>query len=220
LPRLDAEEFYGSYLKLKSAGKNLKALCPFHNEKTPSFSVTPQEKTFHCFGCGVGGGPIQFIYQLRGGSGSPIGKDFAEVVMELADRVGVKIDDRKFKQNSESRIQNLKSNSVPQHPATNVVRPPQFQVPEVSELGGEIEALLNSDLKKSQLQLKISELAQKFRMNSADVWKIYRERELELEQEASQEDTRIGIEQLLASQAASIKLSEIFPNLWPPPSKK
>jgi hypothetical protein len=50
-------------------------------------------------------------------------------------------------------------------------------------------------------------------MTSADVWKIYRERELELDQEASQEDTRIGIEQLLASQAASVKLSEIFPNL-------
>lgn len=95
--------------------------------------------------------------------------------------------------------------------AANVIRPPQFHVPQISELGGEIEALLNSDLKKSQLQLKISELAQKFRMNSADIWKIYRERELELEQEASQEDTRIGIEQLLASQAASIKLSEIFP---------
>jgi CRISPR-associated protein Cmr3 len=95
--------------------------------------------------------------------------------------------------------------------AANVIRPPQFHVPQISELGGEIEALLNSDLKKSQLQLKISELAQKFRMNSADVWKIYRERELELEQEASQEDTRIGIEQLLASQSASVKLSEIFP---------
>jgi hypothetical protein len=95
--------------------------------------------------------------------------------------------------------------------ASKVVRPAQFQVPEISELGGEIEALLNSDLKKSQLQLKISELAQKFRMTSADVWKIYRERELELEQEASKEDTRIGIEQLLASQAASVKLSEIFP---------
>jgi len=95
--------------------------------------------------------------------------------------------------------------------AANIIRPPQFHVPQISELGGEIEALLNSDLKKSQLQLKISELAQKFRMNSTDVWKIYRERELELEQEASQEDTRIGIEQLLASQAASVKLSEIFP---------
>jgi len=113
LPRLDAEEFYGNYLKLKSAGKNLKALCPFHQEKTASFSISPEEKTFHCFGCGVGGGPVQFIYQLRGGSGSPTGKDFAEVVRELADRVGVKIDDRKFKQNSESRIQNPKSNSVP-----------------------------------------------------------------------------------------------------------
>jgi hypothetical protein len=95
--------------------------------------------------------------------------------------------------------------------AANVIRPPQFHVPQISELGGKIEALLNSDLKKSQLQLKISELAQKFRMNSADVWKIYRERELELEQEASQEDTRIGIDQLLASQSASVKLSDIFP---------
>jgi hypothetical protein len=95
--------------------------------------------------------------------------------------------------------------------AANVIRPPQFHVPQVSELGGEIETLLQSDLKKSQLQLKVSELAQKFRMTSADVWKIYRERELELEQEASQEDTRIGIDQLLASQAASVKLSEIFP---------
>src|SRR4028119_1945701 len=95
--------------------------------------------------------------------------------------------------------------------AANVIRSPQFQVPEISELGGEIEALLDSDLKKSQLQLKISELAQKFRIPSAEVWKIYRQREEELEQEASQEDTRIGIEQLLASQAASIKLSDIFP---------
>jgi hypothetical protein len=211
LPRLDAEEFYGSYLKLKSAGKNLKALCPFHNEKTPSFSVTPQEKTFHCFGCGVGGGPIQFIYQLRGGSGSPTGKDFAQVVMELADRVGVKIDDRKFKQNPESRIQNPKSNSVPQHPATNVVRPPQFQVPEISELGGEIEALLNSDLKKSQLQLKISELAQKFRMISTDVWKIYREREQEQEQEADRPDVATEIESLLSAHKSSIALTEVLP---------
>jgi hypothetical protein len=211
LPRLDAEEFYGSYLKLKSSGKNLKGLCPFHDEKTASFTISPAEKVFKCFGCSAGGGPVQFLHQIKGGSGSPTGKDFYSVVMELADRVGVKIDDRKFKQNPESRIQNPKSNSVPQHPATNVVRPPQFQVPEISELGGEIEALLNSDLKKSQLQLKISELAQKFRMISTDVWKIYRERELELEEEASQEDTRIGIEQLLASQAASVKLSDIFP---------
>src|SRR4028118_679404 len=93
----------------------------------------------------------------------------------------------------------------------NVIRPPQFHVPQISELGEEIETLLQSDLKKSQLQLKVSALAQKFRMTSADVWKIYREREQELEQEANQEDTRIAIEQLLASKSVSIKLSDLFP---------
>jgi hypothetical protein len=205
LPRLDAEEFYGSYIKLKSSGKNFKGLCPFHQEKTPSFSVTPAEKTFHCFGCGVGGGPVQFLHQIKGGSGSPTGKDFYSVVMELADRVGVKIGDRKFNQNSES-------NNVPQYRATNVVRPPQFQVPPISELGGEVEELLESDLKKSQLQLKISELAQKFRINSADVWKIYRERELELEQKFNQKDTATEVAQLLASKSATLNLKTIFPS--------
>jgi len=212
LPKIDAEEFYGSYLNLKSAGKNLKALCPFHDEKTPSFSVTPQEKTFHCFGCGAGGGPVQFIYQLRGGCGSPTGKDFAQVVMELADRVGVKIGDRKFNQNPESKTQNPKLDNVPQHPATNnVVRPPQFQIPPISELEGEIDNLLDSDLKKSQLRIKISELAQKYRLNPGEVRKIYDDREQEREQEASEEDTKIRVEQLLASKSASVKLSEIFP---------
>ncbi|MEG5032806.1 DUF3987 domain-containing protein [Microcoleus sp. AT3-D2] len=95
--------------------------------------------------------------------------------------------------------------------AAKVVRPEPFQVPHISELGREIEELLESDLKKSQLQLKISELAQKYRLNSADVWKIYRELEQESEQEANKEDTRIGVEQLLASKSASVKLSEIFP---------
>ena len=95
--------------------------------------------------------------------------------------------------------------------ASNVVPLRVPQSPDVSELGEEVEALLNSDLKKSQLQLKISELAQKFRIPSADVWKIYRDREEELEQEANKEDVRIGVEQLLASKSASVKLSEIFP---------
>jgi hypothetical protein len=212
LPRLDAEEFYGSYLKLKSAGKNLKALCPFHEEKTPSFSITPQEKTFHCFGCGVGGGPVQFIYQLRGGSGSPTGKHFAEVVMELADRVGVKMPERKSKiQNLESRIQEPQFDNVLKHPTNNVVRPSQFQTAPISELQGEIDTLLDSDLKKSQLQLKISELAQKFRLNSAEVWKIYHDREQELEQEVNREDTAVEVARLLQIKQSKIVLSEILP---------
>jgi hypothetical protein len=212
LPRLDTEEFYGSYLKLKSAGKNLKALCPFHEEKTASFNVSPTEKTFHCFGCSAGGGPVQFLHQIKGGSGSPTGKDFYSVVMELADHVGVQIGDRKPPtQNLKSKIQNPESNNVLQHPATNVVRPPQFQVPPTSELEGEIEELLDSDLKKSQLQVKISELAQKYRINSADVWKVYREQEQEQEQEADRPDVATEIEKLLSAHKSSLLLTEVLP---------
>ncbi|MBD0310070.1 MAG: hypothetical protein ICV80_18780, partial [Microcoleus sp. T1-bin1] len=95
--------------------------------------------------------------------------------------------------------------------AANVIRPPQFQAPQISELGGEIEELLESDLRQSELRLKFIELAQKFRVTPADISKIYKERQQELEEESSLEDLKIGIEQLLASQSASVKLSEIFP---------
>ena len=208
LPRLDAEEFYGSYLKLKTSGKNLKALCPFHQEKTPSFTISPAEKVFKCFGCGVGGGPVQFLYQINGGSGSPTGKDFYSVVMELADRVGVKMPDRRFIQNSESKIQKA---DVLQQPINNVVPLRPAQSPSISELEGEIEELLDSDLKKSQIQIKISELSQRFRIPSADVWKIYREQEAEQEQEADLPDVATEIENLLSAHRSSIALTEVLP---------
>jgi hypothetical protein len=95
--------------------------------------------------------------------------------------------------------------------AANVVRPPQFQVPPISELGGEVEELLDSDLRQSELRLKFLELAQKFRVTSAEVSKLYNERQQELEEKSNLEDLKIGIEQLLASQSASVKLSDLFP---------
>jgi len=204
LPRLDAEEFYGSYLKLKTSGKNLKALCPFHQEKTASFTISPADKVFKCFGCNAGGGPVQFLHQIKGGSGSPTGKDFYSVVMELADRVGVKMPDgdRKFTRNSESKVQSPINNVVPLRPVQN---------PPLSGLEGEIEELLDSDLKKSQLQTRISELAQKFRINSADIWKIYREQEAEQEQEADLPDVAAEIENLLSAHKSSIALAEVLP---------
>jgi hypothetical protein len=95
--------------------------------------------------------------------------------------------------------------------AANVIRPPQFQVPPTYELGEEIDKLLESDLRKSQLQLKISELAQKYRIPSADVWKIYREREQEQEQEADRPDVATEIESLLSAHKSSIALTEVLP---------
>src|SRR5919202_1326015 len=125
LPRLDAEEFYGNWVALKPSGKNLKGLCPFHEEKTPSFTVTPSEKIFHCFGCGAGGGSVQFLHQIKGGSGSPTGNEFAEVVRELAGRVGIQMPDSQQPrtQNSLPKTHYPKPNNLLKHPANYIPEP-------------------------------------------------------------------------------------------------
>jgi len=93
-----------------------------------------------------------------------------------------------------------------------IIRPEKFQVPDLSQLGEEIENLLDCDLKKSQLQRKILELSQKFRVPSADIWKIYRDREQEIEQEAYQDDTAAEVTRLLSAQKAGLNLAEILPS--------
>ncbi len=80
----DIVEVIGSYFPLKRAGANFKALCPFHQEKTPSFHVNPQRQTFHCFGCGVGGSAFRFVMEYEH-------VDFPSAVRKLATRVGIPI---------------------------------------------------------------------------------------------------------------------------------
>lgn len=63
--RVDIIDVIGSYIELKKSGANYKALCPFHNEDTPSFVVSPSKQIFHCFGCGVGGDAIKFIMEYE-----------------------------------------------------------------------------------------------------------------------------------------------------------
>ena len=59
--RSEIEDVVGKYVRLKRAGSNVVGLCPFHNEKTPSFTVFPQTNSFYCFGCGAGGDVFSFI---------------------------------------------------------------------------------------------------------------------------------------------------------------
>ena len=80
----DVVEVIGSYFPLKRAGASFKALCPFHQEKTPSFQVSPQRQTFHCFGCGVGGSVFRFVMEYEH-------VDFPSAVRKLAARVGIPI---------------------------------------------------------------------------------------------------------------------------------
>ena len=82
--RLDIVEIISAYAPLKKSGRNFKAPCPFHHEKTPSFMVSPDKQIFHCFGCGVGGNVFSFLMKQEK-------KDFREVVEMLAERVGVEI---------------------------------------------------------------------------------------------------------------------------------
>jgi DNA primase len=80
----DIVEVIGTYFPLKRAGASFKALCPFHQEKTPSFTVSPQRQTFHCFGCGAGGSVFRFVMDYEH-------IDFPVAVHKLAARVGIAI---------------------------------------------------------------------------------------------------------------------------------
>jgi DNA primase len=80
--RADIVEIVGAHVRLRRAGRNFVGLCPFHNEKTPSFSVNAERGFFHCFGCGVGGSVFNFITRVEGLS-------FPEAVRSLAKKYGV-----------------------------------------------------------------------------------------------------------------------------------
>mgnify|MGYP000274143667 CR=1 FL=1 len=78
----DILDIVSDYVDLKRRGRNFFGLCPFHVEKTPSFSVAPEKQIFHCFGCGVGGNAFTFLCRLEGMS-------FPEAVRQLASKAGV-----------------------------------------------------------------------------------------------------------------------------------
>lgn len=82
--RCDIADVVSQYVSLTKKGGNLFGLCPFHNEKTPSFSVSPEKQIYHCFGCGKGGGVINFIMEIENLS-------FPEAVKFLADRAGMTV---------------------------------------------------------------------------------------------------------------------------------
>ncbi len=89
--RIEIAEFIGSYLQLKKAGINYSGLCPFHNEKTPSFMVSPERQSFRCFGCGESGDVISFLQKIEG-------LTFPEALKILADKVGVQLESRPKKE--------------------------------------------------------------------------------------------------------------------------
>ncbi len=94
--RLPIEELVSEYISLKRAGVHLKALCPFHAEKTPSFIVSPDRGTYHCFGCGKHGDIFSFLQEMEG-------LDFKDALRKLAEKTGVELPKYSSKNNKHKR---------------------------------------------------------------------------------------------------------------------
>ena len=96
----DIVDIISQYVHLKRSGRNFFGLCPFHNEKSPSFSVSPDKQIFHCFGCGVGGNVFTFLTKIEGIS-------FVEAVQTLAERSNIQLPT--LENNQDSKKEELKA---------------------------------------------------------------------------------------------------------------
>src|SRR5262249_10567253 len=96
----DIVQIVGEHTRLKKAGRSWKGLCPFHNERTPSFTVDREKGLYHCFGCGAGGDVIHFVRQIDR-------LDFPEAVEALASRFGVSIPRRVSRDGRPARREKL-----------------------------------------------------------------------------------------------------------------
>jgi len=84
--RIDIVAFISRYVTIKKQGRNFVGCCPFHTEKTGSFTVSPEKQIYHCFGCGSGGDVIKFLLEFSG-------RPFPLVMIDLAAEAGISIPD-------------------------------------------------------------------------------------------------------------------------------
>lgn len=98
--KIDIVAFISEYLPLKKAGRNFKTNCPFHNEKTPSFIISPERQIWHCFGCGKGGDAFTFLMEYEN-------MEFPEALRALAKRAGVTLKESSFRQGQYSEKENI-----------------------------------------------------------------------------------------------------------------
>jgi DNA primase len=114
--RTDIVELVGRAVELKRAGTVWKGLCPFHSEKSPSFTVSPSRQTYHCFGCGVHGNAVGFLMEHHG-------LGFVEAVEDLAQRAGLPVPKTRARSRNEPATRPGRSARRPS-PRSSTVPPP------------------------------------------------------------------------------------------------
>ncbi len=100
--RIDIVSYLSESLTLKKAGRNFKAVCPFHTEKSPSFMVSPERQAWHCFGCAKGGDIYTFVMEYDR-------VEFPEALRMLAKRAGITLTQSKFETDTSAKKENLNS---------------------------------------------------------------------------------------------------------------
>jgi len=99
--KADIVELVSEYVQLKKRGKNYVGLCPFHSERTPSFTVSPEKKLFHCFGCSEGGNIFAFLMKMEK-------MDFVEAVKHLGGKLGIRIEEQVTKKRDKGKDKHYK----------------------------------------------------------------------------------------------------------------
>lgn len=102
LARVDIVDVIGKYVQLKKSGQNLQGLCPFHQEKSPSFTVSATKQFYHCFGCGAHGTAVSFLMEH-------VGLSFPESVKTLADSVGMRVPEANYSPEKRARLKEQKT---------------------------------------------------------------------------------------------------------------
>ncbi|MFM8901687.1 MAG: DNA primase [Burkholderiales bacterium] len=105
LSRVDIVDVVGHHVQLKKGGANWMGLCPFHAEKSPSFSVSPSKQFYHCFGCGASGDAIRFLTEH-------VGLSFVEAVRELAQGVGLQVPEEQVSEDERQRRDTLRQRKL------------------------------------------------------------------------------------------------------------
>lgn len=157
----DIVDIISQYIPLKKAGRNYKALCPFHEEKTPSFVVSPEKQLFHCFGCGVGGNLFTFLMKWEKIT-------FPEAVKMIAEKVGISIPTLDMEKKKGVRREEFYH--------TNELVARLFQ--EILEKNREIQDYLS---KRGFTQKVIREFGLGYAPVSGDFLKLARQKEISLE---------------------------------------